>query len=135
MRKEKHSKPNIVRIRNNKNPKWEYRYLHNIHVDHDIVEKIKDTPLLMSVYGKLSPEDIENLYEEFAQDPAKNALLENKIDGDSDAYEEAKQMTDANSKIGKPVPGESKEIRDMKKKLEDLKKKNMKLKKDKVGFN
>ena len=117
----------------NKNPKWEHRYLHNVYVDQNFIDKIKESPLLLSVYGKLSPEDIENLYEEFAQDPAKNALLANRMDNDSD--EENKMMTDdASNSITKKVEGESKGIRDLKKKLEDLKKKNMKLKKDKVRF-
>lgn len=113
----------------NKNPKWEYRYLHNVYVSQDFVDKIKESPLLMSVYGKLSPEDIENLYEEFAQDPAKNALLANKVD---DSDEEVKANTsNSTHSMTKKVESESKEIKQMKKRLEDLKKKNEKLKKDK----
>jgi hypothetical protein len=118
----------------NKNPQWEYRHLHDIMVSHELVEHIKESALVMSVYGKLSPEEIENLYEEFALDPSKNALLANKMDVDSE--EERKEITEANSNKSthKIVEGESKEIRDLKKQLEDLKKKNLKLKKEKVNL-
>ena len=118
----------------NKNPQWEYRHLHDIMVSHELVEHIKESALVMSVYGKLSPEEIENLYEEFALDPSKNALLANKMDVDSE--EERKEITEANSNKSthKIVEGESKEIRDLKKQLEDLKKKNSKLKKEKVNL-
>jgi hypothetical protein len=130
----RHFKTEYSEDKKNKNPKWEYRYLHNIYISNEIIKQVKDSPLLMSVYGKLSPEDIENLYEEFALDPSKNALLANRMDNDSDenSDEEDKNNYEATDDNLKPQEGESKEMINMKKKLEDLKKKNSKLKKDKV---
>mmetsp|Transcript_23949 Transcript_23949/g.23872 ORF Transcript_23949/g.23872 Transcript_23949/m.23872 type:complete len:221 (+) Transcript_23949:1979-2641(+) len=116
----------------NKNPKWEYRHLHNIYVSQEFIDHIKESPLLMRVYGKLSPEDIENLYEEFAQDPAKNALLANKMD-DSDE-EEKIDTSDPNLSLSKKMVSESKEIKEMKKRLEDYKKEQNKLEKKKVDI-
>lgn len=115
----------------NKNPVWEYRQLHNVYVSSDFIERIKDFPLVMSVYGKLSAEDIEDLYEEYALDPAKNALLANRFDN-SDEERKHPTSSGTNEANGKHVVGESKEIKEMKKRLEEMKKKHSKLKKEKV---
>lgn len=114
----------------NKNPVWEYRKVHRVYVSNGLINEIKDSALVMSVYGKLSPEEIENMYEEYALDPTKNALLANKMDDDSD--EEKKSEDTGVVDRFKNMEGGSKEVREMKRKLEELKKRNEKLKKEKV---
>ena len=68
----------------NKNPLWEYRHHHHVYVSNDFINRINETALVMSVYGKLSPDEIENLYEEFALNPNTNALLVNKMEVEVD---------------------------------------------------
>jgi hypothetical protein len=116
----------------NKNPKWEYRRNHIVYVSDELINHIKDSVLVMSVYGKLSPEDIENMFEEYALDPSKNFLLANKAHPDSE--EENKRNSDTASNDFKNMEGESKEIKELRKRLEDIRKKNEKLKKEKVNF-
>jgi len=114
----------------NKNPNWEYRHYHDIYVSNELIDHIKESALVMSVYGKLSPDDIEELYEEFALNPTTNALLQNKLDDDDD--EEDKRDNDTASNDFKATLGETKEIEEMKRKLEELRVKNQNLKKEKL---
>ena len=48
-------------MQKNKNPIWDYKYNHDIYIVKDITKKV----LTLSVYGKYSPEDYEDLYREF----------------------------------------------------------------------
>lgn len=117
----------------NKNPLWEYRHHHHVYVSNDFINRINETALVMSVYGKLSPDEIENLYEEFALNPNTNALLVNKmeveVDDDNRGNISEAHTKDKTTKI---VEGDTKEIIELKKKLEEMKNNQMKLKKQKI---
>mmetsp|Transcript_2227 Transcript_2227/g.2894 ORF Transcript_2227/g.2894 Transcript_2227/m.2894 type:complete len:104 (+) Transcript_2227:2802-3113(+) len=86
----------------------------------------------MSVYGKLSHDEIENMYEEFALNPTTNALLVNKMNGGDEEEKVNGANTNSKDKTTKIVEGDSKEIIKLKKQLEELKNKNSKLKKEKI---
>jgi len=40
---------------------WDYKYNHDIYIVKDVTKKV----LTVSIYGKYSPEDYEDLYREF----------------------------------------------------------------------
>lgn len=42
----------------NKNPIWDYKYNHDLYIVKDIMNKV----LTISIYGKYSPEDFEDMY-------------------------------------------------------------------------
>jgi len=117
----------------NKNPVWEYRHHHHVYVSNDFIDRINETALVMSVYGKLSPDEIENLYEEFALNPTTNALLVNKMEAEI-AEDSKMDITNPklNSKSIKIMEGDSKEVIELKKKLEEMRNNQMKLKKQKI---
>lgn len=114
----------------NKNPVWEYRHYHDIYVSNDLIDHIKNSALVMSVYGKLSPEDIEDLYEEFALNPTTNALLQNKIEHSDEEKDDDDSSSDDGYKANTSTA--TKELDEMKKQLELIKKKNQDLKKEKI---
>ena len=115
----------------NKNPVWEYRHYHDIYISNDLIDHIKESALVLSVYGKLSPEDIEELYEEFALNPTTNALLQNKIDEEHDEEDKNNSETASND-FNEKMAVNNKEIDEMKRKLEMIKRRNQDLKKEKI---
>ena len=54
-----------------KNPIWNYRYIHDVYIVPDIMKKA----LTISVYGKYSAEDMQEIYNRFTLRPTTAALV------------------------------------------------------------
>ena len=57
------------------NPLFNYKRIHDIPIDNYIVENLSDTTCIISVYGKLTEENMEGLYKDFTARPETAQLV------------------------------------------------------------
>ena len=128
------------------NPSFKYSQIHDLKIDNYIVENLADLQCIISVYGKLTEDNIQGLYKDFSQRPETVNLLKDKSEFKSDAFydavlnrdkkpdvfnledEEKKLEEQENERKRKE---EEERIKDeIKKELEKIQEQNNKLKKD-----
>jgi len=142
-----------------RNPLFNYKRVHDILIDNYIVENLSETTCIVSVYGKLTEENMEGLYKDFSirpetaqlinpkevanlSDPFYNAafgksgnqnvmILEDENESKNDSIEKSKKRNaDKEKDRQKALKEKEKELEKLKKELEKYNQQNEKLKND-----
>lgn len=71
------------------NPLFNYKRVHDLKIDNYIIENLADTTCIISVYGKLTEENMLGLYRDFSARPETANLLKTTTEFRSDAFYDA----------------------------------------------
>lgn len=74
-------------VEKNKNPVWDYKLTHDLYIVEDLMKKT----LAISVYGKYSPEDYRDLYNEFTMHPTRVDYLDTERGGKMETTEQRRR--------------------------------------------
>lgn len=84
-----YSTDKIVPKKKDNNPLFNYNKVHDLKIDNYIVENLADTTCIISVYGKLTEENMQGLYNDFSNRPETANLLKATSEFKSDAFYDA----------------------------------------------
>lgn len=70
-------------------PTFNYKHVHDLKIDNYIVENLGDLQCIVSVYGKMTEDNMQGLYKDFSMRPETANLLQDNVEFKSNALHEA----------------------------------------------
>jgi len=110
--------------------------VHDLKIDNYIIENLADLQCIISIYGKLTADNMEGLYKDFSQRPETQNLLKDKTNFKSDAFYDAMLNRDKKPDVlnleDEEAKAEKEEAERIKKEKEDKAKEELQRELDKI---